>query len=54
VGARVRRVDDRFDAETGQINPSGWHVIADNPDTTESGDLTVYVNCADRSPAHTP
>jgi hypothetical protein len=23
-----RRVDDRFDQETGQTNPSGWHVIA--------------------------
>ena len=48
-----RRVDDRFDEETGQTNPSGWHVIADNPDDTESGNLTVYVNCADRAPAHT-
>jgi hypothetical protein len=49
-----RRVDDRFDQETGQTNPSGWHVIAENPDTSAEGTITVYVNCADRAPAHTP
>jgi hypothetical protein len=49
-----RRVDDRFDEEMGQTNPSGWHVIADNPDTSAGGTLTVYVNCADRAPIHTP
>ena len=49
-----RRVDDRFDVETGQTHPSGWHVIADNPDTSASGTITVYVNCADRAPIHTP
>jgi hypothetical protein len=49
-----RRVDDRFDVETGQTHPSGWHVIADNPDATEGGTITVYVNCADRAPIHTP
>lgn len=49
-----RRVDDRFDAETGQTNPSGWHVIANNPDTSTGGTITVYVNCADRAPLHTP
>jgi len=49
-----RRVDDRFDEEAGHTNPSGWHVIADNPDASESGTLTVYVNCADRAPVHTP
>jgi len=59
TGARLevtseRRVDDRFDVEMGQTNPSGWHVIADNPDASESGTLTVYVNCADRAPVHTP
>ena len=59
AGARLevnseRRVDDRFDLETGQINPSGWHVIAGNPDTSTSGTITVYVNCADRAPLHTP
>jgi hypothetical protein len=58
-GARLevtseRRVDDRFDEEMGETNPSGWHVIAGNPSTSESGTLTVYVNCADRAPAHTP
>lgn len=52
--ASERRVDDRFDLETEQINPSGWHVNAENPDTAESGDLTVYVTCADRAPLHTP
>ncbi|HET7480187.1 MAG TPA: hypothetical protein VFJ72_11795 [Rubrobacteraceae bacterium] len=45
-----QRVDERFDAETGQVNPGGWHVILDNPDTTASGTLTVYVNCADFPP----
>jgi hypothetical protein len=49
-----RRVDDRFDEEMGQTNPSGWHVIADNPDTSAGGTITVYVNCADRAPLHTP
>jgi hypothetical protein len=49
-----RRVDDRFDEETGQTNPSGWHVIAENPDTSAEGTITVYVNCADRAPIHTP
>jgi hypothetical protein len=58
-GARLevtseRRVDDRFDEEMGQTNPSGWHVIADNPDTSANGTITVYVNCADRAPIHTP
>jgi len=48
-----RRVDERFDAETGETNPSGWHVIAENTDTTASATLTVYVNCADRLPART-
>jgi hypothetical protein len=52
-----RRVDDRFDKETGQINPSGWHVLVTNPNTTASGDttsgeITVYFNCADRPPLH--
>ncbi len=45
-----RRTDERLDAETGQVNPSGWHVISDNPDTTADGSITVYVNCADRPP----
>ena len=45
-----QRVDERFDAETGQVNPGGWHVILDNPDTTASGTLAVYVNCADFPP----
>ncbi len=45
-----QRLDERFDAETGQVNPGGWHVILDNPDTTASGTLTVYVNCADFPP----
>ena len=49
-----RRVDDRFDEETGQTNPSGWHVIAENPDTSAEGTITVYVNCADRAPVHSP
>lgn len=49
-----RRVDDRFDLETGQTNPSGWHVIAANPETSADGTITVYVNCADRAPIHTP
>ena len=49
-----RRVDDRFDEETGETNPSGWHVIAENPETSADGIITVYVNCADRAPAHTP
>lgn len=58
-GARLevtseRRVDDRFDEEMGQTNPSGWHVIATDPDTSASGTITVYVNCADRAPSHTP
>jgi hypothetical protein len=49
-----RRVDDRFDEETGQTNPSGWHVIAENPDTSAEGTITGYVNCADRAPVHSP
>ena len=49
-----RRVDDRFDEETGQTNPSGWHVIAENPDTSAEGTITVNVNCADRAPLHSP
>lgn len=49
-----RRVDDRFDEEMGQTNPSGWHVIAENPDTSAEGTITVYVNCADRAPLHSP
>lgn len=49
-----RRVDDRFDEEMGQIKPSGWHVISSNPDTSTSGTITVYVNCADRVPLHAP
>ncbi len=48
-----RRVDDRFDVEMGQTNPSGWHVIAANPNTSAGATLTVYVNCADRAPLHT-
>ncbi len=47
-----RRVDERFDAETGQVNPSGWHVVTDNPDATASATITVYVYCADRGPLH--
>lgn len=47
-----RRIDERFDVETGQTNPGGWHVIAQNTDATTSGTLTVYVYCADRPPLH--
>ena len=47
-----RRVDDRLDEETGQVNPSGWHVISENPDTSAERSITVYVNCADRPPMH--
>ncbi len=47
-----RRIDERFDAETRKIHPGGWHVIAQNTDTTASATLTVYVNCADRPPLH--
>ncbi len=46
------RVDEEFDAERGQTSPSAWHVYVDNPDTTSSGSITVYVNCADRPPLH--
>jgi len=45
-----RRVDERIDGETGQVNPSGWHVISENPDTSAERSITVYVNCADRTP----
>lgn len=47
-----RRVDERFDEETYETNPSGWHVIAENNDASASVTLTVYVNCADRPPLH--
>jgi len=46
------RVDERFDAETGRTSPSAWHVYVDNPDTTTSGTITVFVYCADRPPLH--
>jgi hypothetical protein len=48
------RVDDRFDEETGETNPSGWHVYVDNPDATTSGSIKVFVYCADRPPLHVP
>lgn len=47
-----RRVDERIDGETGKVNPSGWHVISENPDTSAERSITVYVNCADRPPLH--
>ncbi len=47
-----RRVDDRIDGETGKVNPSGWHVMAQNSDTGAGRSITVYVNCADRPPLH--
>lgn len=47
-----RRVDERLDGETGKVNPSGWHVIAQNTDTGAERSITVYVNCADRRPLH--
>lgn len=31
------RVDDRFEAETEETNPSGWHVYVDNPDEANGG-----------------
>ena len=48
-----QRVDERFDAETGQTNPSGWQVVGSLPlEAGADGLLEVQAYCADFPPMH--